>query len=183
MSPCSTGRKAEPTTTQIEVPRASHDNHVTNIAVREQLAWQGETHAACLVTASPKHRKIVYTHNFVCLSSERYLLIMTHPWRHYHLNREAHLIKAHLLLQLMLTSNFSSISMTRFPLHFLQRSFSRMKSPVPPQSPHIDWICWTIPGPMGLWETWIPEPLQLRQRTTVPCFPPVLQEKTEEGRE
>ena len=73
------------------------------------------------------------------------------------------------------TSIFSSTSITLFPLHFLQRSFSLMKSPVPPQSVHIDWICCTIPGPMGLWVICMPCPEHFRQRTTEPCFPPVLE--------
>lgn len=65
--------------------------------------------------------------------------------------------------------------MTRFPLHFLQRSLSRMKSPVPPQSGHTDCSCWTIPGPIGRWITRIPEPEHFRHRTTDPLvFPPEL---------
>ena len=36
---------------------------------------------------------------------------------------------------------------------------------------------------MGLWVTWIPDPLQLRQRITVPCLPPVLGRERERERE
>ena len=74
----------------------------------------------------------------------------------------------------MPTSSLWLTSMVLFPLHFLQRSLSLMKSPVPPQSSHVDWICCTIPGPMGRWATWIPVPWHFLQRITEPDLPPEL---------
>ncbi len=75
------------------------------------------------------------------------------------------------LSNLLKPAGLNSIN-TFFPKHVLQRSFALILSPWPVHSPHTDWICWTIPGPICWMRTCIPVPLQLGHRSTAPFFPP-----------
>ena len=83
----------------------------------------------------------------------------------------------HIIYTTIPTSSLWSLSINRFPLHFLHLSFSLMKSPEPPQSSHWDCICCTIPGPIWRYIVWIPDPLHFLHVVTEPDLPPELENK------
>lgn len=61
---------------------------------------------------------------------------------------------------------------TFFPWQILQRSLGLILSPWPRHSPHIDWICWIMPGPSCWIWTCIPVPLHVGHCSTAPFLPP-----------
>lgn len=74
-------------------------------------------------------------------------------------------------LSICTSSIFLSLTIF-FPEQVLQRCLASITSPCPRHSPHIDWICWTMPGPNCWIRTCMPEPLQFPHFWTEPSLPP-----------